>query len=103
VCGSSGTRNVADTVVTGGPTTFTVNPNLDFIGGDTCTVTVFAAQVSDQDANDPPDTMAANFVFSFQTEVQQPVVAIPTLDMTELALLMLALCCIGGVAVRRMS
>ena len=30
----------------------------DFALGETCTVTVVAAQVSDQDANDPPDTMA---------------------------------------------
>jgi methionine-rich copper-binding protein CopC len=68
VCGSSGTRNVADTVVTGGPTTFTINPNTDFSAGETCTVTIFAAQVTDQDSDDPPDNMAANFVFSFSTE-----------------------------------
>src|SRR6185436_506460 len=54
VCTSSGTRNVADTVVTGGPTTFTINPNTDFSQNETCTTTVFAAQISDQDANDPP-------------------------------------------------
>src|SRR5215207_3861512 len=30
VCATSGTRNVADTVVSGGPTTFTINPNADF-------------------------------------------------------------------------
>ena len=68
VCATSGTRNVADTVVTGGPTSFTINPNVDFAAGETCTVTVFAAQVTDQDANDPPDNMAANFVFSFSTD-----------------------------------
>ena len=62
---TSGTRNVADTVVTGGPTTFTINPNVDFTNGELVTVTVFAAQVADQDANDPPHNMAANFVFSF--------------------------------------
>src|SRR6185503_10241979 len=66
-CATSGTRNVADTVVTGGPTTFTINPNADFAALETCTVTVFAAQVTDQDVNDPPDNMAANFVFSFTT------------------------------------
>ena len=67
VCATSGTRNVADTVVTGGPTTFTINPNVDFATTESCTVTVFAAQVTDQDVNDPPDQMAANFVFSFTT------------------------------------
>ena len=32
-----------------------------------CTVTVFAAQVSDQDTDDPPDQMAADHVFAFTT------------------------------------
>src|ERR1044071_1027495 len=55
VCTTSGTRNVVDTVVTGGPTTFTINPNVDFAFNETCSVTVFAAQISDQDSADPPD------------------------------------------------
>src|SRR5215213_9071700 len=78
VCTSSGTRNVADTVVTGGPTTFTINPNVDFAQNETCTVTVAAAQVSDQDANDPPDNMTADFVFSFTTTDAAPSVASTT-------------------------
>jgi methionine-rich copper-binding protein CopC len=78
VCTTSGTRNVADTVVTGGPTTFTINPNADFTAGESCTVTVFAAQVSDQDSGDPPDNMAANFVFSFQTTDAAPTVTATT-------------------------
>src|ERR671922_695317 len=53
--------------VSGGPTTFTLDPDSDFVGSETCTVTVFAANVSDQDATDPPDNMAANYVFSFST------------------------------------
>jgi predicted extracellular nuclease len=32
-----------------------------------CTATVVAAQVSDQDANDPPDSMAADYVYTFGT------------------------------------
>ena len=75
VCSVTGTRNVADTVVSGGPTSFTVNPNVDFVGNETCTVTVFAAQVTDQDANDPPNNMAANYVFSFQTDSAPSVMA----------------------------
>src|SRR4029078_9554440 len=78
VCTSSGTRNVADTVVTGGPTTFTINPNTDFNQNETCTATVFAAQVSDQDGNDPPDNMTADFVFSFTTTDAAPNVASTT-------------------------
>ena len=78
VCTSSGTRNVADTVLTGGPTTFTINPNADFVQNETCTVTVFAAQVSDQDTNDPPDNMSADFVFSFSTQDAAPSVSSTT-------------------------
>jgi methionine-rich copper-binding protein CopC len=86
VCGTSGTRNVADTVVTGGPTTFTINPNSDFAAGETCTATVFAAQVTDQDANDPPDNMAANFVFSFTMDAAPTVNATtPTNGATQVA------------------
>ena len=78
VCPNSGTRNVADTVVTGGPTTFTINPNADFANGEVCTVTVSASQVTDQDSGDPPDNMAANFVFSFTTVDIAPTVTATT-------------------------
>lgn len=54
-------------VVTGGPTTFTVNPDSDFISGDSCTFVVLANGVSDQDSNDPPDNMVANFTVGFST------------------------------------
>jgi predicted extracellular nuclease len=63
-CGASGAHPA---VATGGPQAFTLNPNADFAPNETCTVTVFAAQVSDTDAVDPPDAMAADFVFSFST------------------------------------
>ncbi len=63
VCGS--TSHAA--TFTGGPTTFTLDPHIDFGAGSSCTVTVLAAQVTDQDTQDPPDAMAANFAFSFET------------------------------------
>ena len=86
VCTTSGTRNVVDTVVTGGPTTFTINPNTDFAAGETCTTTIFAAQVTDQDTNDPPDNMAANFVFAFTTDTPPSVTStIPTNGATQVA------------------
>ena len=53
--------------VTGGPTTFTLDPGSDFVNLETVTVTVVANQITDQDANDPPDNMAANYVFAFGT------------------------------------
>ena len=62
------TSGAVTAVVTGGPTVFTLNPSSDLAAGESCTLTVFAAQVSDQDANDPPDTMASNYsaVFTVQ-------------------------------------
>jgi uncharacterized protein len=64
VCTVSGAKTAA---VSGGPTTFTLDPDLDFVSGESCTFTVFAASVTDQDTNDPPDSMAADFVMSFST------------------------------------
>ena len=63
-CATTGTHPFA---VTGASTTFTLNPDADFGAGETCTVTVTGTQVTDQDTNDPPDTMAANYQFSFTT------------------------------------
>ena len=63
-CGTSGTHTAT---ATGGPTTFTLDPTADFAHGESCTVTVVAAQVTDQDTNDPPDTMAADFAWTFTT------------------------------------
>ena len=57
-------------------TTFTLDPNVNLPYSTTCTATVVASTVTDVDANDPPDNMAANFVFSFTTE------ACPTVTVT---------------------
>ena len=62
VCSTSG--NVATTSA-GGPTTFTLDPGVALVHGETCTLTVVANQVSDQDNNDPPDNMVLNFVVGF--------------------------------------
>jgi hypothetical protein len=66
-CPISGTRLVGDTAVTGGPITFTINPNVDFAENETCTITIYAAQVTDQDSDDPPDNMTADYIFNFTT------------------------------------
>lgn len=62
VCSVSGTKNGT---VSGGPTAFSINPSSDFVGGESCTLTVYAADVTDQDTNDPPDTMEADFTAGF--------------------------------------
>ena len=63
-CGTTGTHGGT---VSGGPTASTLDPTADFAPSETCTVTIFAARVSDQDADDPPDTLTANYQWSFTT------------------------------------
>jgi uncharacterized protein len=53
--------------VAGGPDAFTLNPDTDFLYGETCTVTIYASQVRDVDTDDPPDYMAEDYTFSFST------------------------------------
>ena len=66
ITGSSSTAYTA--TASGGPQNFTLDPAPDFQNNETVTVTIFAANVTDADANDPPDNMAANHVFDFTTE-----------------------------------
>jgi endonuclease G len=53
-------------------TSFTLDPTSDLPTNTTCTVTVTASKITDQDVNDPPDQMAANFIFSFSTSAPTP-------------------------------
>lgn len=66
-CATSGAHPAA---VTGGPTSFTLDPATDFTFGETCTLTIDPTKVSDVDGNDPPDTMTFAFTagFSVQTD-----------------------------------
>jgi uncharacterized protein len=63
-CGSSGAHTAT---ASGGPTTFTLDPDANFASGESCTVTVTAAHVSDLDGDDPPDTMAGDATVTFTT------------------------------------
>jgi predicted extracellular nuclease len=63
-CANSGSHNFA---LSGGPSSFTLNPDVDFAANETCTVTVIASQVTDQDNDDPPDNMASDYSTSFTT------------------------------------
>jgi predicted extracellular nuclease len=64
-CGTSGAHTATQS---GGPQSFTLDPDADFAFSETCAVTVYATQVSDADLLDPPDTMASDYSFSFTTE-----------------------------------
>src|SRR5262249_30224523 len=63
-CTKSGSH---DATVSGGPTTFTLDPTTDFVTAESCTVTIVANNVSDVDTNDPPDHPAADSSFTFST------------------------------------
>jgi endonuclease G len=54
---------------------FTLTPATPLPANSTCTVTVTANQISDADATDPPDVMAADVTFSFTTASPPPSVA----------------------------
>ncbi|KRB44032.1 ExeM/NucH family extracellular endonuclease [Terrabacter sp. Root181] len=68
-CSLSGTKILA---VSGGPTTFTLDPSADFTLGDACTLTVTASAVTDQDAIDPPDSPASDVVVRFSVPAANP-------------------------------
>lgn len=59
---TSGSRSAT---VSGESGTYTLDPDSDFAAGDSCTVTVVADNVTDQD--EPPDAMTENYSFGFTT------------------------------------
>jgi endonuclease G len=59
-CATSGAHPFA---LSGGATTYTLDPTDNFTSGEVCTVTVIGAQVTDQDGT--PGNMAADYVFDF--------------------------------------
>ena len=65
-CSSSGSHSASES---GGSTSYTLNPGSDFTPGESCTVTVIATAISDDDSTDPPDNMPADYSFSFTTAV----------------------------------
>ncbi|HSL64398.1 MAG TPA: Ig-like domain-containing protein, partial [Gaiellaceae bacterium] len=71
-CATSGAHTA---LASGGPSTFTLDPDTDFAEGESCTVTVVGSQVADADLDDPPNTMAADASFSFTTFEPPPTIA----------------------------
>jgi DNA/RNA endonuclease G (NUC1) len=67
-CTTTGAHN--DVTVTGGPKTYLLTPNVSFINGEQCTVTIYKDLVHDRDLDDSgpnADTLLANYTFTFQT------------------------------------
>jgi endonuclease G len=56
----------------GAATSFTLTPSAPLPYATTCLVTVAANQISDTDANDPPDGMVSDVAFSFTTAAAPP-------------------------------
>ncbi len=68
VCDHSGEHDVS---FSGADDVFTLDPLIDFDFDETCAVTIIAEKVHDLDTDDPPDTPAADYNFTFET-VPQP-------------------------------
>ena len=75
-CTDQGSKGVAPATTDSITFSLTVLP---FVAGDDCTLIVFAAFITDIDAEDPPDNMAADEVISFIIAAP-PVAALPLLQ-----------------------
>lgn len=67
-CSLSGNNLAA--AVSGSGSSRTLDPTADFTIGDSCTVTIDKDLVHDDDVTDPPDIMAADYVWSFTVSDQ---------------------------------
>jgi len=80
-CSSSGNLTDSATVNDAGDPVIVIDPGIDFVRSEVCTVTIFASGVSDDDANDPPNNMAADYTFSFTaTNCGTPFTPIPQIQ-----------------------
>jgi large repetitive protein len=67
-CGGAVTLNASPMLPATGTSSVTLTPASALPEGASCTFTVLASGVTDSDLGDPPDTMAANFVRTFNTD-----------------------------------
>ncbi len=63
-CTTSGAHTAT---VTDADPLYTLALDASFANAESCTVTIYAAQVTDDDTDDPPDNMAADYSFTFNT------------------------------------
>ncbi len=61
-CSISGSVSAS---ASGGPATFTLDPAVTLVNGESCTLTILADSIFDQDGNDPPDNMVVDFTVGF--------------------------------------
>ncbi|HMB92060.1 MAG TPA: Ig-like domain-containing protein, partial [Rhodothermales bacterium] len=79
-CPTGNTIAFTNTTGSGPATTFTIDPDADLPSNETCTLTVLAANVTDNDTTDPPDNMAADFTSTFTTDAAPTVVSTTPAD-----------------------
>lgn len=60
------------TISGNGTASLELDPDYDLPAGSTCTVTIFAAEVSDVDTADDPDVMESDYSFSFTVSADDP-------------------------------
>jgi hypothetical protein len=70
ICAASGNHAAA---TSGGPEAYTLTPTAPFTPDESCTVTLRAANIHDADSDDPPDSPAADLVWSFRVAPASPV------------------------------
>jgi len=63
--------------LTGGPTTFTLDPSTDLPAGASCSATIVGSAVRDVDTIDPPDTLGVDYAWSFSTPAAVDRCALP--------------------------
>ena len=71
VCSATGTKT-ATVTANAASTLFALQPTTPFVGGESCTFTVIAAGVTDQDTDDPYDVMLADVTITFATNDTDP-------------------------------
>lgn len=64
-------------------TSFVIDPDSDLPNDTTCTLTIIATQVTDDDSDDPPDAMASDHVISFDTIGLEPQLSIDDVSLAE--------------------
>ncbi len=71
VCPRSGVHTL---FIAGGGAAYTFTSSKLFLPDENCTATLLYGYISDQDTDDPPDTMLAHYVWAFRTEVKPVVI-----------------------------
>jgi VCBS repeat-containing protein len=81
-CTVSGTIGPLDSTVGGGPSAFSINPVSDLLQGESCVLTLNAAQITDQDGTPDPLAGPASIAFTVAAPiVNQPPVVLSTTPM----------------------